>query len=111
MNTEMKSEWLAALRSGDYEQARGKLKNFDSTEFCCLGVLCDLVAKKGDGEWDSTNAYIKFQYEDTASDTVLPIALQRELGIPADIQRELVDMNDDLRFSFDQIADYIELEL
>jgi hypothetical protein len=40
MNPELKQKWLAALRSGEYKQARGYLK----TEFgyCCLGVLCDV---------------------------------------------------------------------
>jgi len=50
MNKEIKERWLSALRSGEYAQGCGALK--DSNEFCCLGVLCDLYIKDGnDAEW------------------------------------------------------------
>jgi hypothetical protein len=32
-------KWCDALRSGEYEQGRGKLQSGDN-EFCCLGVAC-----------------------------------------------------------------------
>lgn len=35
MNPEVKERWLSALRSGDYSQARGQLKN--QLGYCCLG--------------------------------------------------------------------------
>ena len=41
MNPEVKAKWVAALRSGEYKQGRGALRNA-ADEFCCLGVLCDL---------------------------------------------------------------------
>lgn len=50
MNETIKAEWLAALRSGEYKQGRGQLHAEDT--FCCLGVLCDLHIKAGQGEWD-----------------------------------------------------------
>lgn len=50
MNPEIKAEWLAALRSGEYNQAFSRLKG-PGGSFCCLGVLCDLYVKKGVGEW------------------------------------------------------------
>ncbi len=37
-------QWIAALRSGDYEQGKHALR-IDNT-FCCLGVACDLYQKK-----------------------------------------------------------------
>lgn len=43
-----------ALRSGKYEQGQGKLRS-NHNEFCCLGVLCDLVDPLGwqeDGDED-----------------------------------------------------------
>ncbi len=50
MNPSIKKLWVAALRSGDYEQGQNCLRAND--RFCCLGVLCDLHEKKtGDGEW------------------------------------------------------------
>ena len=50
MNQEIKTKWVAALRSGEYTQAKGKLKIEES--FCCLGVLCDLHSKEKTIEWN-----------------------------------------------------------
>src|SRR5262249_36155352 len=44
MNPAVKKLWVAALRSGDYVQGRGRLRNADYS-FCCLGVLCNLHAQ------------------------------------------------------------------
>ena len=43
MNPEIRAQWCAALRSGDYAQADGYLHR--ATGACCLGVLCDLAVK------------------------------------------------------------------
>jgi hypothetical protein len=50
MNPEIKAKWVAALRSGEYKQGRGRLNRVD--KFCCLGVLCDLHAKESGGKWE-----------------------------------------------------------
>ncbi|MDM0024118.1 hypothetical protein [Variovorax saccharolyticus] len=47
MNKEVKAKWVAALRSGKYEQAHGELRG-DENAFCCLGVLCEI---SGVGSW------------------------------------------------------------
>lgn len=46
-------ELVAALRSGEYTQAKGALRKVEGCGwgYCCLGVLCDLAAKKGLGKW------------------------------------------------------------
>lgn len=44
MNNEIKTKWVAALRGGEYKQARFAL-NTDGG-MCCLGVLCDLYRKE-----------------------------------------------------------------
>lgn len=41
---------VTALRSGEYTQTSGRLKN--GRCFCVWGVLCDLAAKEGVGMWD-----------------------------------------------------------
>jgi hypothetical protein len=46
MKVEIAKKWVAALRSGEYKQGQGNLRNSDNT-FCCLGVLCDLAQKEG----------------------------------------------------------------
>lgn len=62
MDPEIKAEWVAALRSGNYNQGKGKLKAVfdhftdpnltgDQTELrhCCLGVLSELAIGKEGG--------------------------------------------------------------
>ena len=46
MDPEIKANWLAALRSGEYTQAEGQLHD-GGNKYCCLGVLCVV----GELEW------------------------------------------------------------
>ncbi len=46
VSPERQAEWVAALRSGKFEQGAGYLKQFSSdydggVAHCCLGVLCE----------------------------------------------------------------------
>lgn len=50
MNTEQKTAWLEALRSGEYAQGSRALATDigdGQYAYCCLGVLCDLAVKAG----------------------------------------------------------------
>lgn len=49
MNQQIKEKWVAALRSGDYQQTTNVLR--DSTGFCGLGVLSDLYLREVGKEW------------------------------------------------------------
>lgn len=49
MDPNVKADWLTALRSGDYKQTQGCLR--DDTGYCCLGVLTDLWVKGSSVEW------------------------------------------------------------
>lgn len=91
MDAEVKVKWLAALRSGNYEQARGKLK-IDKA-YCCLGVLAH-VQKSRVGTLPQAD--------------VLPDRLSA--GLTKEAQRELAHRND-AGSSFAEIADYIEKTL
>lgn len=46
MDPELKAEWIAALRSGEFRQGYGKLSQRnswdDASSYCCLGVLCEI---------------------------------------------------------------------
>lgn len=44
MKPEIKKLWVDALRSGEYKQAKHKLRTTKGS-FCCLGVLCNLHAQ------------------------------------------------------------------
>jgi hypothetical protein len=45
MHPDIRAQWCAALRSGEYQQGRGQLRRHDG--YCCLGVLTDLAIKAG----------------------------------------------------------------
>ena len=51
LKPEFKAAWLAALRSGEYEQTTDSLRRPEG--FCCLGVACDVAMKMGlvEGKW------------------------------------------------------------
>jgi hypothetical protein len=100
VNPELKAKWVEALRSGKYQQARGKLRKGE--KFCCLGVLCDLVdsSKWSRSRWDGELR-------------LPPNPLIVELGITTQFSyysTELSNMNDKGK-TFPEIADYIEANL
>ncbi len=43
---EFKEKWIAALRSGKYEQGQDVLFNEESNTYCCLGVACHIIGIK-----------------------------------------------------------------
>jgi hypothetical protein len=127
MDAEIKTKWVEALRSGEYDQARGVLHDRDNGGFCCLGVLCKVIgAAFGPGseeredreygpyteEYDYVpvlNGRVISNHED---DELSP-PFCKEIGIPD--QGILIHMNDgsddESPKSFAEIADYIEREL
>ena len=103
-------KWIAALRSGEYEQSKGKLKC--RTGFCCLGVWLDICGV----EWKNSlnfSSYKGYEYS-------LPDANYKELGLKSDdglidppitynndIHKYLTDCND-RGLTFEEIADLCE---
>ena len=61
--------WIAALRSGEYEQCAGSLRR--NGRYCCLGVACEI---SGAGAWTGPSSY------DTTFD-YLPDSVIRWLGV------------------------------
>jgi len=111
MNPQIKQKWVDALRSGEYQQTKGRLHDEDG--FCCLGVLCDLYIKENNVEWELVNNgnYYEFQYK--VAD--LPFSVVEWSGIPShnlmDIsERTFAELNDK-GFTFNEIADVIEEHL
>lgn len=114
MNDNVK-KWTAALRSGEYAQAEGVLRDSNDA-FCCLGVACDVYAKEVGGEWRE-GGFFRAGSGETLNDTskyALPGRVREWLGLDdASGQYEgaaLIDHNDDDKLPFDQIADIIESE-
>lgn len=50
MKPSIKKKWVAALRSGQYQQAKKVLT--DGQGFCCLGVLSNLYALEKGEMWE-----------------------------------------------------------
>ena len=125
MKADIKAKWLAALRSGQYEQTIAVLRNNEG--YCCLGVLCDLYAKETGVEWFTNNDDFTMH----GNDNVLPY----EVRVWADLPHEhgkyvevmtdedgatdppypahpsLTELNDRWGYDFHQIADVIEEQL
>lgn len=100
--------WVAALRSGEYEQARYQLNS--GKGFCCLGVLCDLAVKDGGDPWvQSRNAN---RMSHGGHEKFLPAAI-KDFVFQRDptLVTELMQRNDSDRLSFPEIAAFIEREL
>ena len=98
----VRKKWVAALRSGKYEQAKGQLRKGDA--YCCLGVLCELAVK----------AKIISQYND--EEGVLPLKVKLWVGLRnneggyGEGYRTLATRNDSGHWSFKRIATLIEKE-
>jgi hypothetical protein len=128
MNADIKAKWVAALRSGEYQQGRGRLKTGDA--FCCLGVLCDCYGKEHpDSQWidnslkEGSFAFRAGNHHPNAYGP--PFEVLEWAGLPSsDIRVRVSDvartvgvdeLNDGTHgiepFSFAQIADAIEEQL
>ena len=106
MTPEFKSKWVAALRSGKYQQGRDVLRKGD--KFCCLGVACDLIDPDA---WERDNGYSPSPPLHGTGDEMAWQGLNTEtwdlpfIGISD--AKALSAMND-RQSSFEEIADYIE---
>jgi hypothetical protein len=106
LDSGVKARWVAALRSGKYEQGFGCLRRDD--RYCCLGVLCDVA---GGGEWippfdDGLRPY-NAGTRDGYGTTALPPSVMMRYDISIRDEAILIDANDEGK-SFADIADLIE---
>jgi hypothetical protein len=92
VNKQLRDEWVKALRSGEYEQARGTLSREMRTgrSYCCLGVLVRVI----DGDDSSLEPRCR------TSNYGLPVNTDQYLA--------LLDLNDNQQRNFPAIADWIE---
>ena len=105
MNKAIKKKWLKALRSGEYEQGRGRLCDTSGEvhKFCCLGVLINEVEGFGVIGRDYAVQELGYGGMPTA-------AFRSRVRLSNDAQWRLVSMNDRGK-SFTEIADWIEANL
>lgn len=99
MDAELKTKWTTALRSGEFKQAYGRLKDTNRKAYCCLGVLAII-----------SNPKTRFPSNENDSDNDPYPPIDAMIG-GIDVRRKLTDMNDEKGCSFAEIADYIEKTL
>ena len=106
MNKEIKKKWVNALVSGKYKQGTNRLRTGDS--YCCLGVLCDIIDSS---RWDIT--YINNAEYFTYAGWVgyLPKDTLKLSELIGDDTHYLTRLNDELGYSFKEIANWIEENL
>jgi hypothetical protein len=104
---ELHKNWVAALRSGEYEQARGCLSmnlTDGRTAYCCLGVLNRISNGLPPHEGKEFHSlYEMLAPKDGGAGSNANDASQ-VVGI-------LVEMNDKQRKTFPEIADWVEANL
>jgi len=127
MNPEIKKQWIAALRSGLYTQGIGQLhyRKESGSDFCCLGVLCDLAKQAGvvqefENSDDTTSHGTSISYEVEAAPsgwrktTYLPVPVVKWAGLSdpnPKIPGETLAGKNDNGYSFEEIATAIERNL
>jgi hypothetical protein len=103
-----KKKWIEALRGGKYKQTTRYLRRENNT-YCCLGVICDLVAPENWGNVNN-NGVLNFTFQDEENRHMLPRTLMRKLRITRKEADILIHLNDG-GSTFNDIANYIERNL
>lgn len=111
------TKWCDALRSGRYKQNKFALHNVSNDSYCCLGVACDVFIEK-----DKQNTHmLGGLVGGTINDDTQPNAPEWLKDICYRFESRtgmaLIKMNDggiyssddDSAFTFDEIADVLEL--
>ena len=111
MNKELTDKWVAALRSGEFKQTRGRLCHEDpetkERSYCCLGVACTLIEGLEYSEPEPDGGVAIDGWVGS-----LPGSVSHAFDIDATGKvrwdgGSLASMNDS-GFTFDQIADVID---
>lgn len=100
MTPEFKAQWIEALRSGRYKQAQGTLYRQTVDGYCCLGVLCKVLAP------DLPITHVN------SLDNMLDHDVRVRVGMDSKMMDECIFRNDGAKgqpqHSFAEIADWLE---
>lgn len=128
--------WIKALRSGKFEQTAGALieedgdELGDDTKFCCLGVACEVLSKKGYPLVKTKTGY-RPKHGGSRFNSLPTKRVANAIGFRSRVPNvktknvdllsssfvdrvksvSLVELNDDHGFDFNDIADVIERNL
>lgn len=116
MDENLKNEWIIALRSGEFKQGRASLFNPNNNSYCCLGVLCKILgATMYHEDCLDKSVLLKSTGEVlSGGGALLTQSFQRRIGLTDDVcskltyKNDFMDSNNIHRYSFDDIANYIE---
>lgn len=109
MDPKVKADWLAALRSGEFEQGKGHLNK--NGLYCCLGVLCEVAIRSGqEVQRIKSNVDGTTYYDGVSSFPADSIYRWAGMYNSYKYELKLASMNDEGK-SFQEIADWIEENL
>jgi hypothetical protein len=106
--TKFQKRWLAALRSGEYKQGHGRLRIDDL--YCCLGVACEV---EDPSQWKPSFKHhgVVYGFYSDVNTGLIPRPVADKLGFSRSFITVLMELNDDLKFTFGMIADYAEAKI
>lgn len=112
-------KWVKALRSGKYKQGQDALQS--EKGYCCLGVACEIFIPKSKQNLDA-EGYLAGYYPhnqpnvpkwlSSIDETIIndTMAATNEIsGYERYTRRFISVLNDSLNYTFDEIADCLEL--
>lgn len=125
MDQDIKNRWVNALRSGEYQQTKNWLVRENG--YCCLGVLCEIAVQDG-VVIEEAGGYTSVEDNDDRSYEDLPKAVQHWAGLDSenplsDVEfagpdseyratrqkfAYLSELNDDMDYDFERIAEVID---
>ncbi len=103
LSPEQFDAWIAALESGNWSQATGRLRRDDESGFgyCCLGVLCALQDPLGFNSYGNAHPFA----DAAEGDYMNLYSLIGQHRVNA-----LIEMNDEQKAGFPSIAAYLRHE-
>lgn len=99
LEPELKAKWVTALRSGDYKQGTNYLLTYEVNPkgtYCCMGVLGCMQGIEA--KWLTNRMHLSDIY---GAPHVLPERMETFLA----------SLNDGSKWTFAQIADWVEVNL
>jgi hypothetical protein len=118
LKPEIKEKLITALLSGNYKQGRHTLRT-QQDEFCCLGVLCDVIKDDINGNWKTLVDRHAFAVGDSSRENYPPWPIsyfcskseeQNDIRALESAFGQLADRNDRGE-TFVEIAEYIKEKL
>jgi hypothetical protein len=104
LNTEILSDWVTKLRSGEFNQTDSTLR--DQSGYCCIGVLADCINPSAWEDHAVGTEYLSFTWGE--QDTSLTMDALEDCGLTPSEEAVFIHFNDEGGYTFNQIADLIE---